>query len=93
MLRTIFLGAIAAIVGTKLKKAYDAGKLDPYIDRAKDAANDAQQRLSERTGTLRRPAPAPAASKRARRSPSDSPSRPAKSAPWPADERALPGGA
>lgn len=83
MLRTLIVGAIAAVVGTKLKKAYDSGKLDPYIDRAKAAAHDA------RHATLRRPGSAPAASRKARLSPSDSPSKPARAAPWPVDSRAI----
>lgn len=92
MLRTLIVGAIAAIVGTKLKKAYDEGKLDPYIDRAREAAGDAKDRLAENAGTLRKPASPPQASESARLSPSDSPSKPPKAAPWPADGRAVPSG-
>ncbi len=90
MLRTLIVGAIAAIVGTKLKKAYDEGKLDPYIEKAKEAAGDAKQRVSENAGTLRKPARPPEASKSPYLSPSDSPSKPSKAAPWPADGRAVP---
>ncbi len=97
MLRTLIVGALAAVGISKLKKAYDAGKLDPYIDRAKDAASEAQERFSDRVsetvGTLRKPAPAPRASSSARVSPSDSPSTPSKASPWPADTRAVSGNA
>ncbi len=77
MLRTLIVGAVAAIVGTRLKKAYDAGKLDPYIDRAKAAMNDARDTKSS-TG------------RNARRSPSDDASKPARATPWPIDTRAMP---
>ena len=86
MLKTLIVGAIAAVVGTKLKKAYDAGKLDPYIDRAKAAASEARNARA----TMRQPGSAPAASRKARLSPSDSPSKPARAAPWPIDTRAIP---
>jgi len=83
MLRTLIVGAIAAIAGTKLKQAYDAGKLDPVIDRTRTAFNDARQRAADRgrsSATARRARPVSSA---------DSPSRPAKAAPWPVDPRAI----
>jgi hypothetical protein len=86
MLRTLIAGALVAIVGTKLKKAYDAGKLDPYIDRARAAAHEAR----ESSATRRKSATKPAASQNTRSDLSDSPSKPAKAAPWPVDPRATP---
>ncbi|HWJ70983.1 MAG TPA: hypothetical protein VNS79_13160 [Sphingobium sp.] len=86
MFRTLIVGAAAAIIGVKLKRAYDAGKLDPYIDRAKAAARD----IGQGDTTPRRPSAAPAASDKARPSPPDNSSRPARAAPWPVDTRAMP---
>lgn len=102
MLRTLIVGALAAVGISRLKKAYDTGKLDPYIDRAKGLAGEVQDRYEDRvsartgtpgTGTLRKPAPAPVASSSARVSSSDSPSQPSKASPWPADTRAISGNA
>jgi len=78
MLRTLIVGAAAAIIGTKLKKAYDAGKLDPYIDRAKAAMKEAQN--SSATRSARQDA----------RSSSADASKPARATPWPIDTRAIP---
>lgn len=90
MFKTLIVGAIAAIAGTKLKKAYDAGKLDPLIDRTRTAFEDARRRAADRTLTPRSSAPAPAAARRARASSPDSAaSRPAKAAPWPVDPKAI----
>lgn len=89
MLRTLIVGAVAAIAGARLKKAYDAGKLDSLIDRTRTAFNDARRRAADRGLTPRSPAPPPAAARRARPSPPDSPSRPAKAAPWPVDPQAI----
>jgi len=79
MLRTFIVGVIAAVAGSKLKKAYDEGKLQPYIDKAKpyvdDAIGDAllggadaRRSLGEKQDVLTSPrelAPAPAASSKA----------------------------
>jgi len=89
MLRTLIVGAIAAIAGAKLKKAYDEGKLDPLIDRTRTAFEEGRRRAADRGLTPRSPAPPPATARNARPSPPDSPSRPARAAPWPVDPQAV----
>ncbi|HZV18090.1 MAG TPA: hypothetical protein VFF84_05290 [Sphingobium sp.] len=89
MLRTLIIGAIAAIAGTKLKKAYDDGRLDPLIDRTKTAYKDAKRRAADGGQTPRSSAPAPSTARSAQPGGPDSPSRPAKAAPWPVDPQAI----
>jgi hypothetical protein len=99
MLRTFIAGAIAAFVGSRLIKANEAGKLDPYKQRLRDGADKLKDRVADRDAPLftpnalspAKPASAPAASRKARKSPSDEVSKPAKAHPWPTDPKATPG--
>jgi hypothetical protein len=101
MLRTLFVGALAAFVGSKLIKANEEGRLDSLKTRLRDGADQMRDRLREpRDGVdgnspelvpaRALPAP-PAASRRARKSADPTEvSKPAKAHPWPADPAAMP---
>lgn len=77
MLKTLIVGAAVAFMGVKLKKAYDSGKLDPYISRAKAAAEEARRKAAS-------------AREQASVADADNPSKPARATPWPIDNRAMP---
>jgi len=96
MLKTLMFGAAASLVGAGLFKANREGRLDPL----KEKAREGLAHLREAAGTRRagkesapggpsRPGKPPRASAAYRIGPSDTVSRPAAAAPWPADARAL----
>jgi len=101
MLRTFIVGAIAAFAGSKLLKANEEGKLDKYKDQARDAFSRVRERLASGEdalvpaaastgGPTRNLPPPPKASRKARLSPGDEVSKPARAHPWPADPKAMP---
>lgn len=80
MLKAFFYGAVAAFVGSKLKKMNDEGKLEPYKEQARQRIAEVKDQLKEQTG--------------GRTSSNTSfadtnVSKPAPAHPWPADEKAL----
>jgi hypothetical protein len=99
MLRTFLVGAVAAIVGNRLIKMNEEGKLDSLKDRVRDGASRLRERLSEQQDALITPAPAtarslpppPSASRKARKSADPfEVSKPSRAHPWPVDPKAVP---
>lgn len=90
MLKAFLYGAAAAIIGSKLKKMNDEGRLEPYKEQARKSAHQIKERLGEiqdkadLSGGLR------SATRKARLSPDSSLSKPAPPHPWPIDPKALP---
>ena len=80
MLKAFFYGAVAAFVGSKLKKMNDEGRLEPYKEQAR-------QRIAEVKGQLKEQTAGRASSDK---SVADTNvSNPAPAHPWPADEKAM----
>ena len=80
MLKTLFYGAVAAFVGSKLKKMNDEGRLEPYKEQARKKIAEVKGQLKEQT----------ASRESAGKSFADTNvSKPAPAHPWPADEKAL----
>ncbi|MBT2185945.1 hypothetical protein [Sphingobium nicotianae] len=97
MLRTLIVGAIAAFAGSRLIKANEEGKLDGLKERARDGYDRLRDRLSRgedalvpATAPVRNLPPPPKASRKARPSPTDEVSKPARAHPWPVDLQAMP---
>jgi len=104
MLKAFIYGAAAALIGSRLKKMNDEGRLEPYKNKARERAQRLSAKISEERERLQRRDPAsnpskegpsgqavpPQASSHARKSDSDEVSRPARAHPWPVDPRALP---
>ncbi|MCW2338927.1 ribosome-interacting GTPase 1 [Sphingobium sp. B2D3A] len=97
MLKTFFYGAVAAFIGSKLKKMNDEGRLEPYKDRARKRAQELKDKLAEHrqtseTDTARQEIGKSLSSGKAQANASASPdvSKPAKAHPWPVDPQAMP---
>ncbi len=80
MLKAFFYGAVAAFVGSKLKKMNDEGRLEPYKEQAR-------QRIAEVKGQLKEQSAK--ASRSSKTLPGENVSAPAPAHPWPADQKAM----
>ncbi|MBU0556632.1 MAG: hypothetical protein KKD64_15610 [Alphaproteobacteria bacterium] len=103
MLKTFFYGAVAAIIGTKLKRMNDEGRLEPYKERARERAQELKEKLAEQrqkseagaksgteTAAKKIDKSVTSGRKNAKLSPSPEVSKPAQAHPWPADPKAMP---
>lgn len=81
MLKAFFYGAAAAIIGSKLKKMNDEGRLEPYKEQARQRIQDVKGQLKEQTVGR---------SRSAKSVPGNNVSAPAPAHPWPVDRKAMP---
>lgn len=80
MLKAFFYGAVAAILGSKLKKMNDEGRLEPYKEQARQRIADVKSQLkAQTTGPTRS----------SKSLPGENVSAPAPAHPWPVDEKAM----
>jgi hypothetical protein len=102
MLKALFYGAAAAIIGSQLKKMNDQGRLEPYKEQARKGAHQLKERLSEqrqnfmdkRSSRSRGASNGVATTERSAKASSASDlSKPAQPHPWPVDKKAVPSGA
>lgn len=94
MLKALIYGAVAAFVGSKLKKMNDEGRLEPYKEQARKSAQQFRDRMAEGADSLKANARSSASNftSSAAHDPSSDVSKPAKAHPWPVDPKAMPSG-
>ncbi len=80
MLKAFFYGAVAAFVGSKLKKMNDEGRLEPYKEQARQKIAEVKDQLKDKTAELE---------DAGQRLADTNVSKPANAHPWPADGKAL----
>ncbi len=80
MLKALFYGAVAAFVGSKLKKMNDEGRLEPYKEQARQRIAEVKSQLKEQSA---------GSSRSSKGIPADNVSAPAPAHPWPADQKAM----
>lgn len=98
MLKALVYGAVAAFVGSKLKKMNDEGRLEPYKEQARKSAQQFRDRMAEQrsAGGSSAGARSAAMNKSATNAQPDTSndvSKPAQAHPWPVDPKAMPSGA
>lgn len=80
MLKAFFYGAIAAVLGSKLKRMNDEGRLEPYKEQARQRIAEVKSQLkNQRVGSTRAGTSLPG----------ENVSAPAPAHPWPVDEKAI----
>lgn len=97
MLKALVYGAVAAFVGSKLKKMNDEGRLEPYKEQARKGAQQLREKMAEQSRTMNNKSSSRTSSGSAAQvgshAYSSDVSKPAKPHPYPVDPKAMPRGA